>query len=108
MKELFGRAMATDDVYDSTVAQATDFQSFIAAVASKAVKANGGLDFWQLVKADKNNYSKIAMHKGGSSQRFLQGEECRIRWDASKWGKKVVDEGAVERTENITTDDLPF
>ena len=107
IKEIFSRAMPLDKDYDALTGVATSFETLIQAL-QPAVRANGGLYIWQLVKADKNNYAKIAMHKGGSTQTFAEGEECRLKFDAEKFGKKEKTAEAVEVASSDETDDLPF
>jgi len=101
LKEIFSRACPGGEAeYDAITAGATSFETMIQAIGSKALRANGGGYIWQIIKADKNNFSKIAMHKGGSTQTFVEGEECRLKFDDAKFGKKEKSANAVEMTTN--------
>lgn len=99
LKEIFSRAAnGGEAAYDAaTTAQGvTSFETFIAAISPLVTKATGGKYIWQLIKANKKNFSTIALHKGGSTRTFVEGQECPIRFDEAKYGKKQLDTTATE------------
>jgi len=88
------------DEYNAIIAGKSTFGEMMQAIATKALRANGGNCIWQMIKANKKNFSDIAMHKGGSTQTFIEGEECRLKFDDAKFGKKEKSANAVEMTTN--------
>ena len=59
LKEIFSRAFpGGEEEYDAVTSGATSFETLIQLIGSKALRANGGNYIWQMVKADKNNFSK--------------------------------------------------
>jgi predicted metal-binding protein len=101
------------DEYNAVIDGKDTFETMIQAIATKALRANGGNHVWQMIKANKKNFSDIAMHKGGSTQTFVEGEECRLKFDAEKFGKKEKSAADIEVSAGsqpgaADTGDLPF
>lgn len=108
MQEIFARAASGgEESYKKATATASTFEEFVAAVSPLVCKASGGQYIWQLIKANKRGYATIALHKGGSTRAFVEGEACPITFDESKYGKKTLAPSAAETT-GAGTDDLPF
>jgi hypothetical protein len=113
-KELFSRAAKGGEAaYDTAVNAAgiTSFETYIAAISGLVTRAVGGNYIWQLVKANKKNFATIAMHKGGSTRNFVEGQECPLKFDEAKYGKKELNESKVEAAPVAATtgeDELPF
>lgn len=108
-KEIFARAsQGGEEAYNRAIATVTTFEEFIGAISPLVCKSTGGNYIWQLIKANKKNYSTIALHKGGSTRAYVEGEPCPITFDEAKYGKKVIAQSAVEAAPNGQKDDLPF
>jgi hypothetical protein len=97
---------AGEERYTGATNGATNFADLMNRAKSVTTKTNGGADYWQMVIADKNNYSRLPMWKGGCCEAINGDFPCTLKFDESKYGKKQP--ANAESTEAAGVNQLPF
>jgi hypothetical protein len=106
INHMFFKAAGSQEKYTSATMGATSFADLMQKAASVVTKANGGFPFWQMIIADSNNYSKVAMWRGGSCEAYTDNAPCTLKFNIEKYGKKAP--VSTEQTDNPDLNKLPF
>ena len=85
---MFFKAAGSSEKYTTATTGASDFTDLMNKAASVCTKTNGGSDYWQMIIADKNNYSKLPLWKGGCAADINGEFPCPLSFNAVKYGKK--------------------
>jgi len=88
LNHMFFKAAGSEEKYATATNGATSFEDMMARANSVCAKENGGLPYWQMVIADKNNYSKLPMWKGGCAEAVNGDFPCSLAFNEQKYGKK--------------------
>ena len=88
LNHMFFKAAGDEARYTSATTNASSFADLMAKANSVVAKSNGGSEYWQMVIADKNNYSKLPMWKGGCCEAINGEFPCTLAFNEAKYGKK--------------------
>ena len=88
LNHMFFKAAGTEEAYKNATTGATSFEDMMMRANSVCAKDKGGVPYWQMVVADKNNYSKLPMWKGGCAEAINGDFPCTLAFNEAKYGKK--------------------